>query len=100
MGTVAEIESAIGKLPANEMRRLLDRLSAKSTNGSNKPKFDSILPRLHPGCHLAGFQPFNSGEFVKFASKVFESVPIGAPPLLKPFAQSPDLLRMFRTFPK
>jgi Tfp pilus assembly protein PilV len=48
MSTVAEIESAIGKLPADELRRLLDRLLAKSTNGFTKPKTGAELAKLWP----------------------------------------------------
>ena len=48
MSTVAEIESAIGKLPADELRRLLDRLFAKSSNGLTKPKTGAELAKLWP----------------------------------------------------
>jgi hypothetical protein len=49
MSTVAEIESAIEHLPANEARLLLDRLLAKSlTNGFAKPKTGAELARLWP----------------------------------------------------
>lgn len=48
MSTVAEIESAIEKLPAAELHRLLDRLLAKSTNGFTKPKTGAELAKLWP----------------------------------------------------
>ena len=49
VSTVAEIESAIEHLPANEARRLLDRLFARSlTNGAAKPKTGAELARLWP----------------------------------------------------
>ena len=48
MSTVAEIESAIEHLPASEVRRLLDRLLAKSNNGSAKPKTGAELAKLWP----------------------------------------------------
>ncbi|MSU59147.1 MAG: hypothetical protein EXS35_13440 [Pedosphaera sp.] len=48
MSTVAEIESAIEKLPAGEVHRLLDRLLAKSSNGVTKPKTGAELAKLWP----------------------------------------------------
>ena len=48
MSTMAEIESAIGKLPAGELHRLLDRLLAKSTNDFGKPKTGAELAKLWP----------------------------------------------------
>lgn len=48
MSTVSEIESAIEKLPAGKLRRLLDRLVAKSTNGFTKPKTGAELAKLWP----------------------------------------------------
>jgi len=48
MSTVAEIESAIDKLPAGELHQLLDRLLAKSTNGFTKPKTGAELAKLWP----------------------------------------------------
>ena len=49
MSTVAEIESAIGKLPADEMRRLLDRLLGKAMIAEpSKPKTGAELAKLWP----------------------------------------------------
>ena len=48
MSTVAEIESAIEKLRADEVHRLLERLLAKSANGFTKPKTGAELARLWP----------------------------------------------------
>ena len=46
VSTVAEIESAIEKLPAGELHRLLDRLYAKSTSGFGKSKTGAELAKL------------------------------------------------------
>ena len=48
MSTVAEIESAIEKLGADEAHRLLERLLPKSSNGFTKPKTGAELARLWP----------------------------------------------------
>ena len=46
MSTVAEIESAIEKLPADEVHSLIDWLLAKSKNDTTKPKTGAELARL------------------------------------------------------
>ncbi len=48
MSTVNEIVSAIEKLSVGELRRLLDRLFARSANGLAKPRTGAELAKLWP----------------------------------------------------
>lgn len=68
MSTVAEIELAIGKLPPDELHKLLDRLFAKATNGFTKPKNGAELAKLW--LHRFHLQP---AEAESFASDLAEA---------------------------